>query len=308
VPVLFLFLFFIFPSVVAAQQSACGFVLGFESLHDLVPERVGECVANETHNPQNGDGLQQTTGGLLVWRKVDNWTAFTDGSQSWVNGPLGLQQRPNDTRLFWESNPDGLPISPPPESGERCHTAGLVLSVDGVDAGAGNLVGTFRLTNTLDVACGFFGYPGALLLDAAGDPQPTTVMRGGGPALLQGPPSDVEVAGHGLAVFRIHWEQVPVGNESTCSMAAGLAITPPDEYVPLTVATQIRACGGGHLDIGPVQLDPQSRRIVCAARAQLRRSSGRAFEPAPSPAATSSRAAWLQTGEPRLPPPRGCLA
>lgn len=238
-----------------AQQDSCAFLLGFAALHDLVPDVVENCVDNEYHDPNTGDALQQTTTGLLVWRKADNWTAFTDGSQSWVNGPLGLQQRQNDQRFWWEANPDGLAIIPTPRPGDRCHTAGLSLALARVDAGAGNLVGTFRFTNTLDVDCIFFGYPGAQLLDDAGDPIQTTVVRGGGYFTSYPPPSTVDVPPPAAGLFRIHWEQVPVNDEPTCSMASRIAITPPDEYVALSVATQIRACGGGHLDISPVQPD-----------------------------------------------------
>src|ERR1700674_1020764 len=98
----------------AAQQGSCVFLLGFATLHDLIPDVVGACVGDESHNPDTGDTLQQTTNGMLVWRKSDNWTAFTNGSLSWVNGPLGLQQRQNDQRLWWEANPDGLAIVPTP--------------------------------------------------------------------------------------------------------------------------------------------------------------------------------------------------
>jgi hypothetical protein len=59
-----------------------------------------------------GDAIQHTTGGLLVWRKLDNWTTFTDGFHTWVNGPYGLQERLNDQRFGWEANPDGLPVVP----------------------------------------------------------------------------------------------------------------------------------------------------------------------------------------------------
>ncbi len=38
-------------------------------------------------------------------------------------------------------------------------------------------------------------------------------------------------------------------------MATRIAITPPDEYVAPSVPAQIRACGGGHLDITPLQPD-----------------------------------------------------
>ena len=90
------------PSLAGAQPR-CAFTLGFKALHDLIPRTVGDCLEDEHHNPDNGDGLQQTSGGLLVWRKADNWTAFTDGSTTWLNGPQGLQSRPNAGPPFpWE--------------------------------------------------------------------------------------------------------------------------------------------------------------------------------------------------------------
>jgi hypothetical protein len=91
----------------------CEFILGFKTLHDLIPEVVGDCDSDEFHNPENGDGLQRTTNGLLVWRKADNWTAFTNGSTTWVNGPFGLQSRPIDDRFDWEMAA-GPPQSPSP--------------------------------------------------------------------------------------------------------------------------------------------------------------------------------------------------
>ena len=62
------------------QAANCQFVLGFKTLHDRIPNVVGDCLENERHNGFTGDGLQATTKGLLVWRKVDHATAFTDGS------------------------------------------------------------------------------------------------------------------------------------------------------------------------------------------------------------------------------------
>jgi hypothetical protein len=238
-----------------AQVGGCTFELGFAALHDLLPSIVGDCVTNEMHDPTTGDALQQTTNGLLVWRKSENWTAFTDGSESWVNGPLGLQQRQNDQRFWWEANPDGLGIVPPPMAGERCHTAGLSPVLGMVDAGAGNFVGTFRLVNNLDVDCTFFGFPGALLLNESGDPLPTTVVRNGGYFLNSPPPATVDGPPHSAGLFRIHWEQVPIGNETTCPESSAIAITPPDEFVPLQLKVQIHACGQGHLDISAVLPD-----------------------------------------------------
>jgi len=91
------------PSVALAQSApACQFELGFLALDKLIPTPAGSCLENENHNPLNGDGLQHTQGGLMVWRKADNWTAFTDGYHTWINGPLGLQERLNSEQFPWE--------------------------------------------------------------------------------------------------------------------------------------------------------------------------------------------------------------
>jgi len=95
---------------------SCQFVLGFKALHDLIPNVVDDCLDNEAHNPANGDALQHTTNGLLVWRAADNWTAFTDGYHTWVNGPNGVQERLNTERFPWEASSVAAP--PPPETAQ----------------------------------------------------------------------------------------------------------------------------------------------------------------------------------------------
>ena len=98
----FLALALFLPMSTSVAAAECQFVLGFATLRDLIGhEIVGECLENEHYN-EIGDSVQQTTGGLLVWRKADNWTAFTDGYRSWVNGPNGLEQRLNTERFDWE--------------------------------------------------------------------------------------------------------------------------------------------------------------------------------------------------------------
>jgi hypothetical protein len=91
----------------------CKFVLGFATIAGLIPDQVGGCTDNQASG-SNGDAIQHTTKGLLVWRKADNWTAFTDGYHTWVNGPYGVQERLNTQRFAWEANPDGLPTAPDP--------------------------------------------------------------------------------------------------------------------------------------------------------------------------------------------------
>jgi len=101
-PIALLLMFIAAPSTAFAQAAPCQFTLGFASLRALIPTQTGGCLENENHNPKNGDGLQHTTGGLMVWRKSDNWTAFTDGYHTWINGPNGLQERRNDQLFPWE--------------------------------------------------------------------------------------------------------------------------------------------------------------------------------------------------------------
>ena len=91
----------------AAATGDCQFVLGFATLKSLIdaaegPDTVGACLENEQFHPIEQEARQQTTGGLMVWRKVDNWTGFTDGQRTWIHGPEGLQSRLNSELLDWE--------------------------------------------------------------------------------------------------------------------------------------------------------------------------------------------------------------
>ncbi|MHB8409854.1 MAG: hypothetical protein ACYDHY_17505 [Acidiferrobacterales bacterium] len=97
------------PGAALAQSAPnCQYILGFATLHSLDAADVGDCLDNQAF-AANGDAVQHTTNGLLAWRKADNWTAFTNGYWTWINGPYGLAKRLNTQRYSWEANPDGLP-------------------------------------------------------------------------------------------------------------------------------------------------------------------------------------------------------
>ncbi|HEX2922666.1 MAG TPA: protease inhibitor I42 family protein [Chloroflexota bacterium] len=131
---------------VAAAQSKPEYKLGFKALADQIPSEVGDPLENE-HWEANGDSLQQTTGGLMVWRKADNWTAFTDGSRTWINGLDGVQQRGNDYRFPWEAGgpvgDSGQPYSAPDgDSGQSYSDPfGYCTAVGTVDEPDGRYVG-----------------------------------------------------------------------------------------------------------------------------------------------------------------------
>ncbi len=108
------------PTVVAAAvvtqpAGPCQFVLGFQTLHSLDATDIGDCVENQAYQP-NGDAQQHTTKGLLAWRKSDNWTAFTNGYKTWINGPGGLVSRLNTSRFPWEHDtaPAVAPVAAAP--------------------------------------------------------------------------------------------------------------------------------------------------------------------------------------------------
>lgn len=107
------------PTQAFAQAAPCQYTLGFATLATMIPHVVGTCLDNETYNPAMGDAVQHTTRGMLVWRKADNWSAFTDGYRTWINGPLGLQERLNTDLFQWEINE------------HSDHVAPLLLDVDG---------------------------------------------------------------------------------------------------------------------------------------------------------------------------------
>ncbi|MFI5266665.1 MAG: CAP domain-containing protein, partial [Chloroflexota bacterium] len=100
----------VFPrSVLAGAATQCVMGQGFKSLHDMAPAAVGECLDSQAF-ATNGDAQQHTTKGLLAWRKADNWTAFTNGYMTWINGPYGLQTRLNSARFPWEEQTGELSI------------------------------------------------------------------------------------------------------------------------------------------------------------------------------------------------------
>ena len=88
----------------SSPEAACRFALGFAQLRaQLGPATVGTCLGNEAFDSGAGDTTQPTVRGLLVWRRADGGTAFSDGHRTWVAGPYGLQQRLNTERFCWET-------------------------------------------------------------------------------------------------------------------------------------------------------------------------------------------------------------
>jgi hypothetical protein len=162
--------------------------------------------------------------------------------------------------------PPPLPTLPPsrvpsatatssPSAGEpdRCHTPGLSVSVVGSEGAAGTIHNTLALKNTSGVACTLYGYVGELMLDAQGQPLPTTVIRGQGTPSINDAPQQFTVQPGASATFVMEWSDVPHGNETTCPTSASLEVTPPDETAFLTLPLKIAPCAGGTIHVSPVR-------------------------------------------------------
>ncbi|MCC6175600.1 MAG: hypothetical protein IT305_09885 [Chloroflexi bacterium] len=86
----------------SAERDVCVFRSPFAEMRVRVgPDQVGDCVENAVE-PAGSDLRQRTTRGELVHRSIDGRIAFTNGVETWIDGPNGVQKRPNHERFDWE--------------------------------------------------------------------------------------------------------------------------------------------------------------------------------------------------------------
>jgi hypothetical protein len=138
----------------------------------------------------------------------------------------------------------------------RCHTPQLSVAYVDADGAAGHITDRFRLTNTSDAACNVYGFVGAQMLNGAGEPLPTRIVRNGGFFSNQAGPSDVPLPPGASGYFWMLWSDVPTGNETSCPAAARLEITPPDETTFLVIDLgpyTLAPCNSGTIDVTPVR-------------------------------------------------------
>jgi hypothetical protein len=80
----------------------CSFLPSLGSLRARIgPNLVGECV-EDALIPVGADARQRTTGGELIWRRTDARSSFTDGHETWLEGPDGIVRRHSHERYAWE--------------------------------------------------------------------------------------------------------------------------------------------------------------------------------------------------------------
>jgi hypothetical protein len=108
--------------------------------------------------------------------------------------------------------------------------------------------------------CTLDGYPGMQLLDASSSPITTTVVRGGGPSFADAaanlPPASVTLASGAVAKFSFSYEDVPVGNETSCPTSTSSEITPPNDTAYAVIPLAVAPCDNGTIHVSPVYLAP----------------------------------------------------
>jgi Protein of unknown function (DUF4232) len=149
------------------------------------------------------------------------------------------------------------------DPGSRCHTRQLDLKFAGAQGAAGTMFLTFRLANTGAAPCLIRGFVGMQMLDAAGGPLATRVVRNGGFFANQPPPSGFQLrpAAWGApaataATFQVAYSDVPRAGEAGCPQAFQLLVTPPDEFDHLALPVDgwtLAPCNHGELDVTPVR-------------------------------------------------------
>jgi len=145
-------------------------------------------------------------------------------------------------------------------SGPRPCVAGQLSVQVGPGSGAAGTVGYVNsFENVSNATCTLYGYPGMQMLDAAGRPIPTEVIRGSGYAVTALPEKVVTLAPGGKASFQLIFADGTGYGTATCPTSSQVEFTPPNLYVPITVSWQIQPYGGAtiaQLHCGQITVSP----------------------------------------------------
>lgn len=163
-----------------------------------------------------------------------------------TSGPVTTTS-PHGSTTTTDANSAGVPT---------CLASQLSIEPHQGGGAAGTISLTISMRNTSATACTLEGYPGMQLLNSQGTTIPTNVVRGtftgNAPSAASQPPSLVTLAPGFSATFWLQYEDVPVGNETTCPASTKAQITPPNDTAPALVPLDISPCNGGTVHVSPV--------------------------------------------------------
>ena len=181
------------------------------------------------------------------------WIATRDGSESATLSRLGPNEDVGVAVLERCSRPSanpglpvpGAPTQPAPggvlPASTPCRAAQLRLNTETGDAGAGNRVNVFGVTNAGTAPCSVAGYPSVSLLDAQG--RALTAVRSDQNPQTATP---VNIPVGGKVFFDIAWTVVPNegAGERLCPSAARVRVLIPGDPAALAIPLAFTPCGG----------------------------------------------------------------
>lgn len=132
----------------------------------------------------------------------------------------------------------------------QCPSAALGTSIYGTSGAAGTIEMTIVITSA--ATCTLGGYPGLAMLNSAGAPLPTTVVRKGNYSFTSMTPSVVNVAPGQAAYFNLGYSDVPSGSQTSCPTSTTLQVTPPNSYASLSLVARLSPCNNGSITVSPV--------------------------------------------------------
>jgi len=197
----------------------------------------------------SGSGARYSGSGL-EW-----WIATREGSENATLSRLGPNEDVGVAVLERCSRPSANPALPVPggpvpnqpapggvlPASTPCRASQLRLNSETGDAGAGNRVNVFGVTNAGTAPCSVSGYPSVSLLDAQG--RALTAIRSDQNPQTATP---VNIPAGGKAFFDIAWNVVPnEGNgERVCPTAARVRVLIPGDPAALAIPLSFTPCGG----------------------------------------------------------------
>jgi hypothetical protein len=134
----------------------------------------------------------------------------------------------------------------------RCTLPKLSAKLRSLSVGAGQRVLTLQLTNVSHSRCSLFGYPGAQLLNRAGQAVPTDVVRS--PARVR----TIVLAPGRNATTQLQWSAIPGPGEPTnrrCEpLAVRIEVTPPNATDHFVLPWRYGAvCERGEITVRPLR-------------------------------------------------------
>jgi hypothetical protein len=141
----------------------------------------------------------------------------------------------------------------------RCHSSQLRVKLGPAGGALGHIGQLVSFENASATTCTLYGYPGLQMLNAAGRPIRTQVLRGIAYTVPSVPERLVNIAPGHEASFDLGYDDATgYGNES-CPTSARVELTPPNAYTPITVVWRMQPYGGGtiqHLRCGQITVSP----------------------------------------------------